>query len=184
MLFDQRKFCLALLVTCVLLGAVSAQEPKEVVEAFQENLKQYVKLRERLEDKLPHLSKESTPEEIEAHETALKKLVQGARVDAKPGDLFSVAAAEHIRATIRSEFRGSDRPKLREAALGADTKGVPVRVNQPYPDYKELTQIPPTLLLRLPELPEQVKYRFVGRYLLLVDAKNALILDYIPDALP
>jgi hypothetical protein len=179
-----RNLCFALLLVSMPLGIASAQEPKEVVDAFQENLKQYVKLRERLEDRLPKLSKEATPEEIEAHEVALRKLVQGARAEAKAGDLFSPDSAEVIRATIRSEFRGSDRPKLRETVLEADTKGVPLRVNQPYPEYKELTQIPPTLLLRLPELPEQVKYRFVGRYLLLVDAKNALILDYIPDALP
>jgi hypothetical protein len=38
--------------------------------------------------------------------------------------------------------------------------------------------------LKLPELPKQVKYRFVGRNLLLVDSENGLIVDYMPDAFP
>jgi hypothetical protein len=157
---------------------------KELVASFHERVKEYVKLRERLERRLPKLSKNSTAEELTAHEDALQKLVREARAAAKPGDLFSPAIAEYIRATIVSEFRGADRKDLRETVLEADTKGVPLRVNYPYPEQKELTQIPPTLLLRLPELPEEVKYRFVGRSLLLVDRKSEMIVDYMPNALP
>jgi hypothetical protein len=38
--------------------------------------------------------------------------------------------------------------------------------------------------LKLPQLPKQVKYRFVGRHLLLVDRENGLIVDYMKNALP
>ncbi|MGI8731920.1 MAG: hypothetical protein ACR2LM_01275 [Pyrinomonadaceae bacterium] len=44
--------------------------------------------------------------------------------------------------------------------------------------------MPPTLLLKLPELPKEVKYRFVKRHLLLVDTDNGLIVDYMLNALP
>jgi len=47
-----------------------------------------------------------------------------------------------------------------------------------------VTQIPPTLLLKLPTLPKQVKYRFVGRHMLMVDSDNGLIVDYTLNALP
>jgi len=57
-------------------------------------------------------------------------------------------------------------------------------VNYPYPETKDLTQMPPTLLLKLPQLPKEVKYRFVGRHLLLVDTDNGLIVDYMTNALP
>jgi hypothetical protein len=61
---------------------------------------------------------------------------------------------------------------------------VPLRINYPYPDNKELVEMPPTLLLRLPQLPKQVRYRFVNRHMLLVDRENGLIIDYMLDALP
>ncbi len=44
--------------------------------------------------------------------------------------------------------------------------------------------MPPTILLNLPQLPPEVKYRFVGRNMLLVDRDTNLILDYMTNALP
>ena len=162
---------------------VSPQQ-RQLISTFEKRVKEYVKLRERLEEKLPKLPKESTPERIEAHKTAFQELVRANRVGAKPGDIFTPEIADYIRTTIRTEFKGSERKELRETILEADTKGVPLRVNYTYPETKELTQIPPTLLLKLPQLPKQVKYRFVGRHMLLVDRENGLIVDYMLDALP
>jgi hypothetical protein len=44
--------------------------------------------------------------------------------------------------------------------------------------------VPPSLLLKMPELPEQVRYRFVGRTLILRDTDANVILDFIPDIVP
>jgi hypothetical protein len=110
--------------------------------------------------------------------------VRKARVHSKQGDLFDRELAGYIRTTIRSEFKGTDRRDIRESILDAETKGVPLRVNYPYPETKELGQVPPTVLLSLPELPRHLKYRFVGRHLLLLDRENGLILDYMLNALP
>jgi hypothetical protein len=155
-----------------------------VVTAFEERVKEYVKMRERLEEKLPKLSKEATPEEIEAHKNSFTEMVRAARSNAKPGDLFTSDIADHIRAAIRREFKGARLKELRERILEAETKGVPVRINYPYPESKELTNIPPTLLLILPELPKQMRYRFVSKHMLLVDRENHLIIDYMIGALP
>ncbi len=164
--------------------ALTSGNQEQTIATFKKQVKEYVKLREKLEGKLPKLSKDSTPEQIQVHKTTFEEQVRAARAAAKPGDLFSSDIANHIRMTIRDEFKGHERKELRETILEADTKGVPLRVNYPYPESKELTQMPPTLLLKLPELPKQVKYRFVGRHMLLVDRENGLILDYMLNALP
>jgi len=39
-------------------------------------------------------------------------------------------------------------------------------------------------LMRLPQLPKQLRYRFVRSNLLLVDRENGLIVDYMTKALP
>lgn len=164
-------------------GNISAKD-KQTITAFEKSVKDYAALREQLEGKMPKLPEKSTPEQIEAHKKAFEDSVRTARVGAKQGDLFTPAIAKHIRATIRNEFKGKDRQELRKSVLEADTKGVPLRVNYPYPDNKELVEMPPTLLLKLPQLPKQVKYRFVNRHMLLVDRENGLIVDYMLDALP
>ena len=43
---------------------------------------------------------------------------------------------------------------------------------------------PPALLLKLPELPQELAYRFVGRDLTLMDINARLIVDLIPNAIP
>ena len=43
-----------------------------VVENFIKQAKEYVKLRERIEGKMPKLSQEATPQQIEAHQEALE----------------------------------------------------------------------------------------------------------------
>lgn len=164
--------------------ALVPANPRKAIGAFRKQVKYYVKQRERVRKKLPKLAKNSTPKQIEAFQNAFVDALRIARSDAKRGYLFAPDIAAHIRTTIKTEFKGSERTELRETVLEADTQGVPLRVNYPYPETKELTQIPPTLLLKLPQLPKEVKYRFVGRHMLLVDTDNGLIVDYMLNALP
>jgi hypothetical protein len=184
-------FALSLLFAATTFGQQGATsqaevspEDKQAIADFEKRVKEYVAMREELEGKMPKLAAKSTPEQIQAHKTAFEEKVRAARAGAKFGDLFNHHVAEYIRATIRDEFRGKDRVELRKMVLEADTKGVPLRVNYPYPDSKEFVEMPPTLLLRLPQLPKQVRYRFVNRHMLLVDRENGLIIDYMLDALP
>lgn len=158
---------------------------KQIVEAFEKRAKQYAKMREQLEEKMPKLSKEAKPEEIETHKKQFQEKVRAARAGAKHGDVFTPEAAAWIRATIKDEFKGRDRVELRDTVLReSDTKSVPLRVNYPYPETQEQLEMAPTLLLRLPQLPKQLRFRFVNRNLLLVDRENGLIVDYMTNALP
>lgn len=169
-------------------GTQTAARPaprSPAVTAFEERVKEYVKLREGIEGKMSKLPKDATPEQIDAHKRQFQERVRTARArSAKPGNLFSPEVADFIRAAIKEEFKGKERKELREEVLEADTKAVPLRVNYPYPETEELVEMAPTLLLRLPQLPKQVKYRFVRSSLLLVDRENGLILDYMTNALP
>lgn len=158
---------------------------KPTVATFEQHVKDYVKLREGLEEKMPKLPEDSKPEQIEAHKVTFQNTVRTARAGAKQGDLFSPDIAEYIRLVIRDEYKGRERQELREkVVVEAETKAVPLRVNYPYPESEELLDMPPTLLLRLPQLPKQVKYRFVSKNLLLVDRENGLIIDYMLNAVP
>ena len=158
---------------------------KLIFTAFEKRVKEYSKLREDLEGKMPKLSKDSKPEEIETHKKQFQERVRAARAGAKHGDLFTPDAAVLIRTIIKDEFKGRERVELRDTVLKeSDTKAVPLRVNYPYPESQELLEMPPTLLLRLPQLPKQLRYRFVARSMLLVDRENGLIVDYMTNALP
>jgi hypothetical protein len=162
---------------------VSNAEKKTIV-AFENRVKAYVKLRNAVRAKLPKLSKDSTPEQIESYRKSFEEQMRSARTGAKNGDLFRAGVASYIRKTLRTEFQGKDRAELRDVIFDEETAGIPVRVNYPYPEKKEFAEMPATLLTKLPQVAKELRYRFVGKNLLLVDRDNNLIIDYIVDALP
>lgn len=180
------KACLAAIIACAISAIALAQDQKNpTAESFEKRVKDYVKLRENIEARMPKLSKEAKPEEIETHKKQLQDSVRAARAGAKQGDIFTPEAAALVRSIIKEEFKGKDRVELRKAVLvEAEVKSVPLRVNYPYPEVKEQLEMPPTLLLKLPQLPKQIRYRFVGDNMLLVDRENGLILDYMGNAIP
>jgi hypothetical protein len=170
-------------ITIIAQNTLSPQDQK-LMSDFENQAKAYSRLRESLEEKLPKLSPEATAKEIDAHKVSFQKMVQAARATAKQGDIFVPGASEMIRKIIRSEFNGPERAELRKKVFEAEVQGVAVKVNVPYPDSKEQIDMPPTLLLRLPQLPKQLRYRFVGTNFLLVDRENGLIVDYMTNAIP
>ena len=162
-----------------------APADKQIAEGFEKRVKEYAKLRENLEEQMPKLSTEAKPEEIQTHKQQFQDRVRAARAGAKHGEIFTPDAQALIRRIIKDEFKGRERAELRETVLKeAETKAVPLKVNYPYPEAGELLEMPATLLLRLPPLPKQVRYRFVGHNFLLVDRENGLIVDYMTNALP
>jgi hypothetical protein len=180
-------YLIAAIVAAAQIPAPPALSPvdKRIVNTFQKRAKDYVKLREGLEEKMPKLSQEAKPEEIQTHKTQFQERVRAARAGAKRGDVFTPEATALIRKLIKDEFVGRDRVEFRDTVLReAENKAVPLRINYPYPESQELLEMPPTLLLRLPQLPKQLRYRFVRQNLLLVDRENGLIVDYMTNALP
>ena len=157
---------------------------KAAVKRFEGRVKDYMKVRNAVKAKLPKLSKDATPQQIETYRESFEARVRNARTGAKPGDIFNHDGSDYIRRTLKMNFKGKDRVELREIVFNGETAGVKVRVNYPYPDQTEFVEMPATVLLNLPQLPPEVKYRFVGRNLLLVDRDNNLILDYMTNALP
>lgn len=177
--------CCAAAVAQTQTTATLSPADKQIADAFEKRVKMYAKLRENLEGQMPKLSTEAKPEEIQTHKQQFQDRVRAARAGAKHGEIFTPEAQVLIRRIIKDEFKGKERAEFRETVLKeAEIKAVPLRVNYPYPEAAELLEMPATLLLRLPQLPKQVRYRFVGRNFLLVDRENGLIVDYMTNALP
>ena len=164
--------------------AVMSASDKAVIDNFEKQVKDYVELRNKARDNAPKLSKDSTPEQIHAYRTALEQSLRSARKGAKRGEFFRPETAKYIRHILKIEFQGKDRQELREKIFETEVQGVVLRVNQPYAENAEFSEMPATLLAKLPQVPKEVRYRFVGRNMLLVDRESNVIIDFMPDALP
>jgi hypothetical protein len=138
-----------------------------------------------LEALLPTLKPTKDAAQIVEHQHALAREIADARRDARQGDIFTHEVTERFRKIIRKAFQGPE-GRLARRTIQQDTpfKVIALRVNDVYPDDIPLTTTPPTLLLKLPELPPELAYRFVGHDLTLKDVKASLIVDLIPNAIP
>lgn len=156
----------------------------KALEGFMDRVNAYVEVHRKLEDTLPKLSKNSTPEEIDKHQRSLAQMIQNARRDAKQGDIFIPESQAVITRLLGQVFGGPDGPALK-ASIMDENPGIPtLKVNERYPDAVPLSTVPPQVLQGLPKLPEEMEFRFVGNSLILMDVHAHIIADFIPNALP
>jgi len=154
------------------------------LEAMLERINDYAELHKKLEDTLPKLSKESTPEQIDKNQRALARLIQEKRRGAKAGDIFTPEAQAVIKRLLARVFAGPEGAALRASIMDENPVAIKLPVNSRYPDTVPLSTVPPQVLQGLPKLPEEMEFRFIGRHLILMDVHAHIIVDLIENALP
>ena len=158
-----------------------------LVADFKKRVDAYVKLRKDAEGNAPDLKRTDKPGEIATAETTMAQRVRETRATAKRGDILTPATEAMFRRLLRSPLtKGADAAD-NKAIIKDDApmpKEIPFKVNGDYPKVAPLSTVPPDVLLALPPLPEDVQYRFVGKHLLLYDAKANLIIDFMLNAMP
>jgi hypothetical protein len=160
--------------------------PKQeaAIDDFQARVRAYAKLREEVLGRVPKIPEKATKEQIQVFRDSFQRAMRAARAGSKHGDVITPQAAEAIRYLIATTYVGKDRIRLRAAVYEAENRTVPVRANSVYPDAVEILETPPKLLKVLPQLPNEIRYRFVTGTLLLMDSYNHLIIDYMTKAIP
>ena len=176
----------ATLMACATAGAATTQAPSDAktVASFNERLRQYSELHNKLEKTLPALPKEASPEAIDQHQRALEALVKKARASARRGDVFAPDIDKLIRRLLTQILSGPEGASLKATIMDENPTTVALGVNSRYPDEVPLSTMPPQVLALLPKLPEDLEYRFIGPRLILLDVHAHTIVDYIENALP
>jgi hypothetical protein len=153
------------------------------IDEFQARVAEYVALRTAVEGKMPKLVDTKDPVKLTARQKALAAAIIEARAGASTGDVFVKACQPTITRILRDDF--ARRPRADRKALMKDVPaGTKVQVNAEYPDGLPLVTIPPKLLKALPELPEELEYRLVGRDLILLDVRSGVVVDMLPGVVP
>lgn len=189
-----RSLICALTLTACVAGCAAERRtatiPAGPLADFERRVEAYNKLHEEQEKKVPALKDKSKPELITAHEQAFAAALQKARADAKPGDIITPAAKARLVEIVRAEMTGPQNKDAREAAKvgnppkDAEGSNPTLKINAVYPKSAPLTLMPPSVLLKLPKLPETLEYRFVGRTLILRDTVANIIVDYATEVAP
>jgi hypothetical protein len=152
----------------------------KTMAAFRQAVDQYVALRKKADDSAPPLKKSNDGGEIKLAQQGLAERIGAARVGVKPGVIFTPEVAAQFRRLLRPE---SKQTGVQDALKEDKPVVVSFKVNGPYPDKEPVVTVPPNVLAALPPLPKDIEYRFIGKHLILRDAKANLIIDYMLNAI-
>jgi hypothetical protein len=176
---------------CAALLAVGSGRAGELpsregtLRQFQDAVETYAQLHRRLEQDVPPLTAASNPREIIASSKALAARIRAARATAREGDFFTAEEGDAFRVVIARalythHFTADDMIAAgREEAPPLLPK---LTVNTRFP-WAHGAAVWPCVLLALPQLPEELEYRFIGRDLVLVDVHANLVVDILREAL-
>ena len=162
-----------------------AELDAEALEEFKEELDDYVKLRRKLEAKLPPFPRQGSQAKVHEYEVTLEKLIEKARVRAREGDLFVSEVRPLIRRLCRNLFATPEgKALLAEIREESAERMLLARVNGRYPYGIPLSSTPYELLKLLPPLPDVLEYRFLGAHLILIDVEARIIVDVLRNVIP
>jgi hypothetical protein len=150
---------------------------------FQKRIKDYLKIHNEAETKVPNLRSTDDPKEVNDREVALGKMIMTLRAGAQPGEIFAKEYQPYFIKIVQDDFRKRSAAD-RKALVVELPKNVKVDINTVYPTTLPLETFPPVLLRKLPDLPPELEYRIVGRNLILRDVKANLIVDILRNVVP
>lgn len=145
----------------------------ETVAEFSTRVQRYLELRHSLEEGLPPLAMTDDPDDILRAEVALARAIRRARRPPKEGDIFTSAISGAFRRALLPEIDEKTADVIMDENPGAFLHNIAGS----YPKEKPRSTVPWNVLAALPPLPDDIHYRFVGRYLILHDIRANVIVD-------
>ena len=146
---------------------------------FTDRVDAYSELRRGLEEQLPDVTVTNDVRQIRRERRWLAQAIRGARVGAIQGGFFTPAISAELHLVLNQVVDTSMCAVLMDDNPGEFSHVI----DGSYPDGKTFSTMPALLLARLPGLPHDIQFRFVGRDLILYDVRANIIVDRMPDAI-
>ncbi|MBM3818823.1 MAG: hypothetical protein FJW14_07400 [Acidimicrobiia bacterium] len=164
-------------------AALAAQD--DPVRAFRDAVDAYVTLHREVERHVPPPEISPRAGEIQRAVDAMAEAMRAARRGTDEGDIFTGGSGDVIRLRIRRALRTCGLDPADFAVAGQwRGEGTPLPVVNGRFAWELPSFMVPCVLWMLPELPEELEYRFVDRDLVLIDVHADLVADILRDAFP
>ena len=180
-LFARLTFTAAVFATLA-VGCAQRTQTSSNIEAFEERVDAYMQVRNKAAEGLKEGST-ATPGKTTTSADVLADRIRAARQNAQAGAVFGPIGAD-LQRIIRAEVRGSGGANVLGSINDSNPSGVELGVNQRYPAELPRTTVPGSVLSKLPQLPPELEYGFLGTSLLLIDVRANLVVDTLRDVLP
>ena len=149
------------------------------VTSFTTRVNGYSDLRARLESHLPPVTITHDTRQIRRGQRSLAKAIRLARPGAMQGEFFTTGAGAEFKQALGVVMTAPICAVIMDDNPGAFRH----RIDGTYPEGKTLSTMPGVVLARLPRLPDDIEFRFLGRHLILHDVRANTIIDRLPFAI-
>jgi hypothetical protein len=159
---------------------------EQALTQFDRAVDEYVALHRRIERSLPPQRLFDDAEEMFAARDRLRSGILAERPDARQGNIFTPAVAQAVVDNLNGAIEecAHDPADILDDLNAERLPGTPKPyVNGRYP-WGIGSVMWPTLLRVLPELPDELEYRFSDRDLVLIDVHANVVVDILENALP
>lgn len=146
---------------------------------FTARVGRYFELRQRLQSALPALIVTNDVRQIRRGTQSLANAIRAARPGAAQGEFFTVGTSAEFKRILARMMNAT----LWAAIMDDNPGAFPLEIDATYAEGQPHATTPGTILARLPRLPDDIEFRFVGRHLILFDVRANTIIDRLPDAI-
>ena len=146
---------------------------------FSTRVESYFALRGRLQRTLPAVTVTDDVRQIRSGIRSLAKAIRVARHGAVQGEFFTVATSAELKHALALIMDADVWAVVMDGNPGAFSHDI----DGTYPDGKTRSTMPGIVLATLPRLPDDIEFRFLGRHLILYDARANTIIDQLPNAI-
>lgn len=167
------------------ISSASAQTADPSLSEFTAAVEKYVALQRSLRNEVPSLHPNSDPATIVEASDTLATAIRRARPRARQGDFFTPGARQAMQRRVVQALTNVDFAALTGANDPEERSTIrAMRTYERFPVNGPLATMPPSVLVVLPALPDELEYRFVGNDLILRDRYACLVLDYFRIPVP
>ena len=139
----------------------------------------YSDLRSQLERGLPAVVVTDDVRQLTRGQRSLARAIRNARTGAVQGEFFTIATSAEVKAALASIMDARVWAVIMDDNPGAFRHDI----DGTYPEGTPFSTMPGVVLARLPPLPDDLEFRFLGRHLVLYDVRANTIVDRLPDAI-
>lgn len=177
-----------LVIGCKHTSAENGEVEKDAraQQQFHNRMDAYVSVHRRAAQSSPHIKPSRSGGNIVQQQHTLAEKIQATHT-ASEGRIFTPDVSAYFHRQIEAAYMansGAIQASLEMTEPDAVQGAGKVVVNQPFPENVPHRTMPPTILLRLPRLPNCFQYEIANRDLVIRDMESNLVVDVIRDAIP
>jgi hypothetical protein len=155
----------------------------ELVSEFKRRVDRYMQLHDKVQRQGTRQKNRDDIGENLVSQQAMAMRIRFARIDARPGDLFTPPIAMALRRVMDPELRGPAAIRARQSIREDAPVTFVLVVNGSFPEGGSRSTMPGNVLQILPPLPDRLEYRIIDTHLVLIDLDADIVVDYMLDVM-